>query len=100
MNDAAQAPESSQATPATGLSPAPERPPLPDHLSSDPRSPHCVAAVFEHDIGIRLNGKERSDVAEYCISEGWVKVPSGKSVNRKGQPLLLQLKGKVEAFYR
>ena len=53
-----------------------------------------------HDIGIRLNGKERSDVAEYCISEGWVKVPSGKSVNRKGQPLMLQLKGKVEAFYR
>ena len=97
MNDAAQAPQASQAAePST----TPERPPLPDHLSSDPRSPHCVAAVFEHDIGIRLNGKERSDVAEYCISEGWVKVPSGKSVNRKGQPLMLQLKGTVEAFYR
>ncbi|OYY85927.1 MAG: glutathione peroxidase, partial [Polaromonas sp. 28-63-22] len=52
-----------------------QRPPLPDHLSIDPRSPHHVAAVFEHDIGIRLNDKERVDVCEYCISEGWVKVP-------------------------
>jgi Protein of unknown function (DUF3297) len=76
------------------------RPVLPDHLSTDPRSPHHVAAVFEHDIGIRFNGKERSDVAEYCISEGWVKVPAGKTLDRKGQPLLIKLKGKVEAFYQ
>ena len=76
------------------------RPPLPDHLSVDPRSPHHVAAVFEHAIGIRLNGKERFDVEEYCLSEGWVKVPAGKAVNRKGQPMLIQLKGTVEAFYR
>ena len=75
------------------------RPALPDHLSTDPRSPHHVAAVFQHDIGIRFNGKERSDVAEYCISEGWVKVPAGKTLDRKGQPLLIKLKGKVEAFY-
>jgi hypothetical protein len=77
-----------------------ERPPLPDHLSADPRSPHHVAAVFEHDIGIRLNNKERSDVEEYCISEGWVKVPAGKTLDRKGHPLLIKLKGTVEAFYR
>ncbi len=76
------------------------RPPLPDRLSIDPRSPHHVAAVFEHDIGIRLNGKERFDVTEYCISEGWVKVPSGKTLDRKGNPLLIQLKGTVEAFYK
>ena len=75
-------------------------PPIPDHLSTDPRSPHYVAAVFEHDIGIRLNGKERFDVAEYCLSEGWVKVPSGKTLDRKGQPLLIKLKGGVEAFYK
>jgi hypothetical protein len=75
-------------------------PPLPDRLSIDPRSPHHVAAVFEHDVGIRLNDKERSDVTEYCISEGWVKVPAGKTLDRKGQPLLITLKGKVEAFYR
>ena len=81
--------------------PAPsERPALPDHLSVDPRSPHHVAAVFEHEIGIRLNDKERFDVEEYCLSEGWVKVPAGKAVDRKGRPLTIKLKGKVEAFYR
>ena len=72
-------------------------PPLPDHLSTDARSPHFVAAVFEHDVGIRFNDKERTDVAEYCISEGWIKVPAGKTVDRKGNPILI--KGKVEAFY-
>lgn len=76
------------------------RPALPDHLSVDPRSPHHVAAVFEHDIGIRLNDKERFDVEEYCVSEGWVKVPAGKTRDRTGRPLLLTLKGKVEAFYK
>ena len=75
-------------------------PALPDHLSVNPRSPHHVAAVFEHDIGIRLNDKERVDVEEYCVSEGWVKVPAGKTRDRKGQPLLITLKGKVEAFYK
>lgn len=77
-----------------------QRPDLPDHLSTDARSPHFVAAVFEHDIGIRFNDKERTDVAEYCISEGWVKVLAGKTVDRKGNPMLIKLKGKVEAFYR
>ena len=74
--------------------------PLPDHLSIDPRSPHYLAAALEREIGIRLNGKERFDVEEYCMSEGWVKVPAGKTVDRKGRPLLIKVKGKVEAFYR
>ena len=77
-----------------------DRPALPDHLSIDPRSPHHVAAVFEHDIGIRFNDKDRADVEEYCICEGWIKVPAGKTLDRKGKPLMLKLKGKVEAFYR
>ena len=81
----------------TAAAPKPE---LPDRLSVDPRSRHHIAAVFEHAIGIRLNGKDRSDVEEYCISEGWVRVPAGKTLDRKGQPLMIQLKGKVEAFYR
>ncbi len=75
-------------------------PSLPDRLSIDPASPHFCAAVFEHDVGIKLNAKERGDVAEYCISEGWVKVPAGKTLDRKGQPLLIKIKGTVEAFYR
>ena len=76
------------------------RPPLPDRLCTDPRSPHHIASVFEHEIGIRLSDKERFDVDEYCVSEGWVKVPAGKTRDRKGQPLLIKLKGKVEVFYR
>jgi Protein of unknown function (DUF3297) len=76
------------------------RPAIPDRLSTDPRSPFHDRAVFEHDIGIRFNGNERNDVAEYCVSEGWVRVPSGKTVDRRGQPLLIKLKGAVEAFYR
>jgi len=78
----------------------PERPPLPDRLSADARSRHHVAAVFEHGIGIRLNDNERRDVEEYCISEGWVKVPASKTLDRNGRPMLIKLKGKVEAFYR
>jgi len=75
-------------------------PAMPDRLSVDPRSPFHNAAVFERDIGIRLNGKERFDVEEYCISEGWVKVPAGRTVDRKGHPLMIKLKGTVEAFYK
>jgi hypothetical protein len=76
------------------------RPPLPDRLSTDARSPYYVAAILEHDIGVRFNGNDRSDVEEYCISEGWVKVAAGKTLDRRGQPLLLKLKGTVEPFYR
>ena len=75
-------------------------PPFPDRLSVNPRSPHHDAAVFEHDVGIKLNDKERFDVEEYCISEGWIKVPAGKAVDRKGHPLMINVKGKVEPFYR
>ena len=79
---------------------ATDLPALPDHLSVDPRSPHHVAAIFERDIGIRFNGVERFDVEEYCISEGWVRIAAGKAKDRMGKPLMMKLKGKVEAFYR
>ncbi|PWF91130.1 DUF3297 domain-containing protein [Shewanella algae] len=75
-------------------------PALPDRLSINPRSPHHVAEVFEFDVGIRINGKERNDVEEYCISEGWIKVVSHKALDRRGQPLLMTIKGTVEAFYK
>ena len=83
------------ATPAVSAKPA-----LPDHLSTDARSPFHIAAIFEHDVGIKFNDKERFDVEEYCISEGWIKVPVGKKVDRKGYPLTVKLKGTVEAFYK
>ncbi len=78
----------------------PTLPTLPDRLSVDPKSPHHVAAIFEHDVGILFNGKERFDVEEYCISEGWVRVPVGKTVDRKGRPLTVKIKGVVEAFLK
>ncbi len=76
------------------------RPELPDQLSIDPTSPHYQRAVLEHDIGIRFNGVERFDVEAYCLSEGWIKIGAGKAKDRKGKPLLIKLKGQVEAFYR
>jgi hypothetical protein len=75
-------------------------PPLPDRLSVNPRSPHYNAEVFKHEVGIKLNDKERTEVEEYCISEGWISVPAGKALDRKGNPLMIKVKGKVEAFYR
>lgn len=75
------------------------QPTLPDRLSGNPRSPHYIKEIFEHNIGILLNGKERNDVEEYCISEGWVKIASAKALDRRGQPLLMKIKGTVEAFY-
>ena len=74
-------------------------PDLPDRLSSNTRSPHHNAEIFEHNIGIMFNGKERNNVEEYCISEGWVKIPSPKALDRRGQPLMVTLKGTVEPFY-
>ena len=75
-------------------------PPLPDRLSIDPRSPFHMEAAFEREVGITLNGKEHTNVEEYCVSEGWIKVPAGKAVDRKGHPMLIKLKGTVEAFYK
>jgi Protein of unknown function (DUF3297) len=95
-NDAEEDPMTEPTDPTSTAAP----PPLPDRLSTDPRSPHYVAALMERDIGIRFNDTERFDVEEYCISEGWVKVAAGKTLDRRGQPLLIKLKGKVEAYYR
>jgi hypothetical protein len=76
------------------------RPALPDRLAIDTRSPHYNAEALAHSIGVRVNGKDRSDVEEYCVSEGWVRVPAGKTLDRRGQPLLIKIKGQVEVFYR
>ncbi|MCE2988653.1 MAG: DUF3297 family protein [Burkholderiales bacterium] len=73
---------------------------LPDRLAVDPRSPFHNAAVLDRAIGIRFNGKDRNDVDEYCVSEGWVKVAVGNKVDRRGNPLTIRLKGTVEPYFR
>ncbi|MDQ2780430.1 MAG: DUF3297 family protein [Pseudomonadota bacterium] len=90
----ASVPATKSSAPAT-----PQRPALPDRLCTDPSSPHHVAAVFEHDIGIRFNDQQRHDVEEYCLSEGWIRVPAGKAKDRRGQALTIKLKGRLEVFY-
>ena len=72
----------------------------PDRLALNPRSPHFHREAIERGVGVRFKGQERDDVEEYCVSEGWIKVPVGNKVDRKGKPLLISLKGKVEAFYK
>jgi hypothetical protein len=72
----------------------------PDRLSNDPRSPHYDAAVLERDVGIRFNGKEKTNVAEYCASEGWIRVEAGKAKDRHGNPLTIKLTGTVEPYFR
>lgn len=71
----------------------------PDRLAIHHRSPYFDADKLGRGIGIRFKGTVRNNVEEYCISEGWVKVQAGKSMDRKGQPLLLKLNGPVEAWY-
>lgn len=71
---------------------------LPDRLSTNPRSPHHDAELLERGVGIRFNGKERHDVEEYCVSEGWIRVAMGKALDRRGQPLTMKLNGTVEPY--
>ena len=71
----------------------------PDHLSSDPRSPHFDQAALERGVGIRFKGAERKDVEEYSLSEGWIRVALGKKVDRHGRPLTIKLSGPVEAWF-
>ncbi len=73
---------------------------MPDRLAADPSSKFFNQSILERDVGIRFNGVDRSDVEEYCISEGWIRVAAGKAVDRKGKPLLLKLKGSVEAWVK
>jgi hypothetical protein len=73
---------------------------LPDRLSTNPRSPYYNEELLKQDIGIRFDGKERKDVDEYCVSEGWIRVAVGKTVDRHGNPLTIKLNGKVEPYFR
>jgi hypothetical protein len=73
---------------------------LPDRLSTDPDSPYYDAELLAHDIGIRFKGAEKTNVEEYCVSEGWVRVAVGNKRDRHGKPLTLKLTGPVEPYFR
>ena len=71
---------------------------LPDRLSVNPNSPHYNDELLKKGVGIRFNGVEKTNVEEYCVSEGWIRVAVGKTVDRKGNPLTIKLKGTVEPY--
>lgn len=80
--------------------PAPTLDTPPDRLSIDPRSPYFNAEVLQRDVGIRFKGAEKTNVEEYSVSEGWVRVAAGKAVDRHGQPLTIKLSGAVEPYFK
>ncbi|MEZ5893783.1 MAG: DUF3297 family protein [Parvularculaceae bacterium] len=73
---------------------------FPDRLSVDPDSPYFNEEILGRDVGIRFNGQDKTNIEEYCISEGWVRVAAGKTLDRRGKPLTIKLKGKVEPYFR
>ena len=73
---------------------------LPDRLSTDPRSPYYDAEVLQRDVGVRFKGVEKTNVAEYCVSEGWISVEAGKTKDRHGNPLTIKLTGTVEPYFK
>ena len=72
----------------------------PDRLSNNPKSPYDDADVLERDVGIRFAGKEKTNVEEYCVSEGWIRVAAGTAKDRFGNPLTIKLKGPVEPYFK
>ncbi len=73
---------------------------LPDRLSTDPASRYYDEVLLSRNVGIRFNGQERTNVEEYCISEGWIRVAVAKTLDRRGKPLMLQHRGVVEPFFK
>jgi len=73
---------------------------LPDRLSINPKSEHYDEALLTKGVGIKFDGQEKTNVEEYCVSEGWIRVAVGKTVDRKGNPLTIKLKGKVEPYLK
>jgi len=71
----------------------------PDRLSLDPRSDYYDEALLSRGVGIKFNGQEKTNVIEYSISEGWIRVPAGKSRDRYGQPMTIKLNGTVEPYF-
>ena len=72
----------------------------PDRLAADPDSPFHDAALLERGIGIRFKGVEKTNVEEYCVSEGWVRLAVGTTTDRRGKPMTIKLQGPVEPYFR
>jgi hypothetical protein len=72
----------------------------PDRLAINPRSPHYDAAVLERGVGVRFKGVEKTNVDEYCVSEGWVRLSVGATRDRRGDPITIKLQGEVEPYFR
>lgn len=83
----------------TDTMPMPDAP-LPDRLSTDPQSPYYDADVLARDVGIRFRGAEKTNVEEYCVSEGWVRLSVGKQIDRNGNPLTIKYSGEVEPYFK
>ena len=80
--------------------PASERPALPDRLATDPESPFYDADVLARNVGVRFKGEDKTNVDEYCVSEGWVKLAVGKTLDRRGKQLTMKYSGKVEPYFQ
>ena len=72
---------------------------LPDRLSLDPRSKFYDEEPLARGVGIKFNGAEKTNVIEYCVSEGWIRVAAGRSLDRRGQPMTVTLKGEVRPYF-
>jgi hypothetical protein len=72
----------------------------PDRLSLNPRSPYFDADLLQRGIGIRFKGAEKTNVEEYSVSEGWIRVAAGRSLDRHGQPMTIKLQGPVEPYFQ
>lgn len=72
----------------------------PDRLSNNPASPHFDLAAMQRGVGVRFKDRERTDIEEYCVSEGWIRVAAGKAVDRRGYPVTVKLNGPVEIWWR
>jgi hypothetical protein len=72
----------------------------PDRLSANPGNPYYDAAALERGVGVRFKGVEKTNVDEYCVSEGWVRLSAGAAKDRKGNSMTVKLQGPVEPYYR
>jgi Protein of unknown function (DUF3297) len=73
---------------------------LPDRLCANPKSPYYDAELLERGVGVRFKGQDKTNVEEYCVSEGWVRLTVGTTLNRKGEPMTVKLQGEVEPYFR